>query len=303
MMMTALAIAGGVCFGENDDAVAGKVEMPERGICAHRGDRADYPENTVAAIKAAIGEYGLPPGGWERARVAVLGDSITDPGQTNSQHVYWQYLAKWFDWDARVYGISGHRWLHIPGQTDRAIAEMGDDVDAFLIFVGTNDYAAGDPLGEWFMETEGEVNWWGTMRNLKHRKLSKDEKTLRGRINIALEKIRKRYPDSQIVILTPTKRSVFTWNHQADEDWTNTSGLHLEDYVKVIREGAELWGCPVIDLHAEAPLVPRLADEYAKLYRSKDADLLHPNTEGHRRLATVIYKRLQSIPSTFRKHR
>ena len=90
---------------------AGEVKMPECGVCD-------------------AGEYDLPPEGWERARVAFLGDSITDPGQTNSQHVYWQYLAKWFDWDARVYGISGHRWLHIPGQTDRAIAEMGDDVDA-----------------------------------------------------------------------------------------------------------------------------------------------------------------------------
>lgn len=253
---------------------------------------------------AGDGEFAPSTSDWRDLRVAVLGDSISDPRwQCTFNTLYWQFLSKWLAWDTKAYAVNGHQWTGIPGQTDKAIAEMGDDVDAFLIFVGTNDYSSGAPLGEWFTEEEGEVNWWGKTHKLKHRTLSKDPKTVRGRINIALEKIRKRYPDSQVVIMTPIKRGIFAWNHQADEDWTNTSGTRLEDYVKVIREGAELWGCPVVDLYAEAPLLPRLADEYSKLYRSQAADMLHPNTEGHRRLAEVIYRKLQSIPSTFRRWR
>lgn len=35
-------------------ALALCVPMPERGVCAHRGDCADYPENTVPALLAAV---------------------------------------------------------------------------------------------------------------------------------------------------------------------------------------------------------------------------------------------------------
>ena len=257
---------------------------------------------TMKPAAEPSGEFGPPPADWRGAKVAVLGDSITDPGQVKCNRVYWQYLSAWLGWEAKIYGISGHRWDHIPGQIDRAVKEMGDDVDAFFIFVGTNDYAQGVPLGEWYEEKEGEVNWWGKMRKLKHRTLSMNPGTVRGRLNLALEKLRRRYPDAQVVIMTPTKRAAFRCsetNVQADDDWTNTIGLHLEDYVKVVREGAEIWGCPVIDLYAEAPLLPRL-DEFAKVYRNAQTDRLHPNSEGHRRLASVIYRRLRAIPATFR---
>ena len=74
---------------------------------------------------------------WEGAKVAVFGDSITDPAQTNSQRVYWQYLADWLKWNPAVFGISGHSWSNMPGQIDRAENAMGDEVDAVTIFLGT----------------------------------------------------------------------------------------------------------------------------------------------------------------------
>lgn len=243
-----------------------------------------------------------PKTGWEHLRVGILGDSITDSNQTRTQKVYWQYLAEWYQWDKHVYGISGHTWGNIPGQIDRMIAEQGDNLDAVLIFVGTNDYASGLPLGEWYEEIPGKVNWWGTEIDNRQRKLSRNGGTLCGRVNLALEKLRKRYPDIQIVIMTPTKRGYFKYseqNVQAGDDWQNTAGLHLEDYVKTIRAGAEIWGCPIIDLYAEAPLLPQLP-EHAKLYRNGETDLLHPATAGHERLARLIYARLSAIPGTYR---
>lgn len=250
------------------------------------------------------GDFATPPRGWRGVRVGVLGDSITDKGQTGGQNVYWQYLSKWLEWDAHVYGISGHQWAQIPGQTDRLIQDMGDDVDAIFIFVGTNDFASGVPLGEWYTYEEGQVNWWGQMRTLKRRTLAFDPNTVKGRINISLRKLKTRYPDAQIVILTPTTRAFFQCaptNVQPAMDWPNTLGLYLDAYVQASREGAAIWGCPVIDLHAEAGLVPLEKDAYAKCFRNKDTDLLHPNSEGHRRLAELIYCRLNALPATFRR--
>ena len=59
---------------------------------------------------------------WEGAKVAVFGDSITDPAQTNSQQVYWQYLTDWLKWKPGVFGISGHRWSDMPGLTSCGIS-------------------------------------------------------------------------------------------------------------------------------------------------------------------------------------
>lgn len=257
-----------------------------------------------SAADKEVGDFATPPRSWKNLRVGVLGDSITDKHQIKGNNVYWQYLTKWLNWDTHVYGISGHQWRHIPGQTDRMVKEMGDNVDAVFIFVGTNDFAGGVPLGEWYDYVEGQVNWWGKMRTLKQRKLSFDPNTVKGRINISLKKLKTRYPDSQIVILTPTTRAFFQCsptNVQPSMDWPNTLGLYLDSYVQAVREGAAMWGCPVIDLNAEAGLVPLEKGAYGKCFRNADSDLLHPNSEGHRRLAEVIYTRLNALPATFRR--
>ena len=91
---------------------------------------------------------------WRGARVAYLGDSITDKRQVEKgqNDTYWVYLEKLLGTESLVYGISGHQWSHIPGQTDKLIAEHGQEVDVIMIFVGTNDYNASIPLGEWYSE-------------------------------------------------------------------------------------------------------------------------------------------------------
>lgn len=63
------------------------------------------------------------------------------------------YLQEWLDAETYVYGISGHQWTQVLGQAARLKQDHGDDVDAIMIFLGTNDYNAGVPIGEWFTET------------------------------------------------------------------------------------------------------------------------------------------------------
>ncbi len=238
---------------------------------------------------------------WKNMNVAVLGDSITDKHQGHA--IYWQYLGKWLDWKIGAFGVNGHQWNGVSWQSEKMFKEMGDDVDAIFIFIGTNDYASGVPLGKWYDEEEGKINWWGKERTLKKRTLNKDAATVRGRINIALEKIKKRYPTAQVILMTPIRRGNFVagpTNVQPPENWSNTLGLHIEDYVDCVKEAAQIWSCPLIDLFSESGLLP-CHDEFVPYFRNAKVDRLHPNGKGHERLAKTIYYKLHSMPSTFRR--
>ena len=94
---------------------------------------------------------------WQGRRVAYLGDSITDPRNSGSKKKWWHFLQDWLQIEPYVYAISGRQWNDIPNQADRLLAEHGQDVDAILVFIGTNDYNAAIPIGEWFVETEDSV--------------------------------------------------------------------------------------------------------------------------------------------------
>ncbi len=77
---------------------------------------------------------------WAGKRVAYLGDSITDPKHKAAKTKYWGWLEQWLGITPYVYGVSGRQWSDIPRQTGKLKAEHGDDVDAIIILMGTNDY-------------------------------------------------------------------------------------------------------------------------------------------------------------------
>ena len=77
---------------------------------------------------------------WKGKKVAYFGDSITDPNIKASKVKYWGFLQDWLGITPYVYGVSGRQWNDIPRQADLLQKEHGDDFDAILIFMGTNDY-------------------------------------------------------------------------------------------------------------------------------------------------------------------
>ena len=242
---------------------------------------------------------------WQGKRVAYFGDSITDPRNDGSKLKFWNYLHNWLDITPYVYGVSGRQWNDIPRQAELLQKEHGDSVDAIIIFVGTNDYNNGVPLGEWYDEKEEQVMYGHgqpkTMVNRRRRYMKMDADTYRGRINIALDKVKRMYPTKQVVLLTPIHRAQFhrsDTNWQCTEDYTNQCGVYLDEYVTAVKEAGNIWAVPVIDLNAVSGLFPMM-DEYAQYFHDRDTDRLHPNDLGHERMARTMYYQLSALPCTF----
>lgn len=239
---------------------------------------------------------------WKGKRVAYFGDSITDPKHKASDKKYWNLLQDWLGITPYVYAVSGRQWNDIPRQADQLHAEHGDDVDAILIFIGTNDFNAGVPVGEWFTE-KPEMVMAGIhepkhMVERMHKTMCMTDSTYCGRINIALDKVKRMYPGKQVVLVTPIHRAGFyrsETNWQPTEEYRNKCGEYVSRYVDAVKEAGNIWSVPVIDMNALSGLYP-LMDEQTAFFNNKDTDRLHPNNEGHRRIALTLYYQLAALP-------
>lgn len=242
---------------------------------------------------------------WAGKTVAYFGDSVSDPGNNASKDKYWSFLSEWLGIKPYVYAVSGRQWDDIPRQAAKLRAEHGNDFDAIIIFMGTNDYNNAVPLGKWYDESMEPVEYghrYTKREELRMRRVpDKNPDTYRGRINIALDSLKRTFPDKQIVILTPIHRSGFyhsDTNWQVPEDYANRCGEYLDAYVKATREAGEVWAIPVIDLNSLCGLYP-LRDEHSRYFKDAGTDRLHPNDLGHRRIAQTLRYQLSALPCTF----
>ncbi len=243
---------------------------------------------------------------WAGKRVGYLGDSITDPNNGGGKvKKYWNFLQEWLGITPYVYGISGRQWNDIPRQAEKLKTEHGGEVDAIIVFIGTNDFNAGVPVGEWFTETESQVMAArGETQKLVtrvHRTPVLSADTYKGRINTGISQLKKLFPDKQIVLLTPLHRSLASFgdkNVQPDENYRNSCGEYIDVYVQAIKEAGNLWGIPVIDFNAVSGLNP-MVEEQLTYFFDAQTDRLHPNTLGQERMAATLMYQLLAFPATF----
>lgn len=264
------------------------------------------PSQAVAAIAAGdnsgneLTATAVHP--WKGKRVAYFGDSISDPKHKAADRKYWKLLQEWLGITPYVYAVSGRQWNDIPRQAEQLKKEHGNDFDAILIFIGTNDFNAGIPVGEWFTEKKEEV--MAGIHEPKHivermkKTMCMTDSTYRGRINIALDKVKRMFPGKQVVLVTPIHRAGFyhsDTNWQPTEEYRNLCGEYVSRYVEAVKEAGNIWSMPVIDMNALSGLFP-LMDEQTPYFNDKDTDRLHPNNEGHRRMALTLYYQLAALP-------
>ena len=106
-----------------------------------------------------------------------------------------------------------------------------------------------------------------------------------------------------------------------EESYANPLGLYIDDYARVIKETADVWAVPVIDLGSLCGLLPT-EPEHARYFRESTKerahtaaeaaaaepgtelalekhDLLHPNTDGQLRMAYALAWQLLGYPARF----
>ena len=238
---------------------------------------------------------------WAGKKVAFLGDSIIDERQLATNNTYPHLLESILGITPYVYGISGNQMHQILPQAQRLEAQHGQDVDAIIVFIGTNDYNHAVPIGEWFTDRRDSTTVNGNIRIVRrHRVRNMTNDTFCGRANIVMDYLKTHFPTKQIIFMTPIHRALFKSgnNIQPEEDFANALGLFLDSYVDAIKEMSNLWAVPVIDLNAISGLYP-VYDSYQGYFRNGEIDRLHPNTAGHTRMAYSIAYQLLGYPASF----
>ena len=203
-------------------------------------------------------------------KINFLGDSITEGhGVSRAENRYPDRLAARYGIIPMNYGISGTRIARqktpsfYPDHDKDFISrvdKMDKNADVVMVFGGTNDWGHGDaPLGEMADRTPY---------------------TFYGALHILYTSLIARFPGKPIIIMTPLHR---TNESDPNGNFGPRPGT-LRDYVNAIREVAEYYSLPVLDLYKESGLQP----EVPVILKKYVPDGLHPNDAGQEILAEKI---------------
>lgn len=211
--------------------------------------------------------------------IDFLGDSITEGvGVSEADNIYLNRMKRMCALRAaNNYGVSGTRIArqHTPSQNadfDRDFCmrctELNPDADVIVVMGGTNDFGHGDaPLGTPADRTPA---------------------TFYGACHYMMRSLAETYVNSLTVICTPM--------HRLNED--SLTGdckpapvAALRTYVRIMRETAEYYSLPVIDLFATSGIQPRV-EAMRQRYMP---DGLHPNDAGHEVMARRIAGFLRAL--------
>ncbi len=207
-------------------------------------------------------------------KIVVLGDSISEGvGTSGPDAVYHALVGKWGECREVVnHGIGGTRiakQLNPSSYYDQndfciRVENLEEDADIVIIFGGSNDYGHGNaPLGDFN---------------------SRDPYTFYGACHTLMTRLHERFLGKTIVIMTPI--------HRVDEfSWLDSNGQPLKTYVNIIREVAEYYSLPVLDLYAVSGIQP----EVPCIKEALCPDGLHPNDAGHVLMAERLYAFLKAL--------
>ena len=211
-------------------------------------------------------------------KINFLGDSITEGvGASSPDKCFVSVFAEKTGAICRNYGIGGSRIAKqkVPSENPRhdmyfssRVEDMDADADIIVVFGGTNDFGHGDAGLGMFSDRTADT-YYGGLHEL-------------------YLKLIERYPESKIVVLTPL--------HRLNED--NPRGdckdkpyAVLKAYVDMLRNVAEYYSLPMLDLYKVSgiqPKIPVMKETYMP-------DGLHPNDKGHAIIADKLMKFLKAL--------
>lgn len=213
-------------------------------------------------------------------KILFLGDSITEGvGVQNPENRFVDRIAAMTGALSLNYGVGGTKIQNMVFQYENQVKNesfimrvdrMEEKADVIVVFGGTNDWGEGD----------AEL---GSMQD-------RDPHTFYGACHTLFNKLLNKYPEAEILVLTPL--------HRRRETVPEADGLrHIEndtilvDYVNIIKEVAEFYSLPLLDLWKCSKMQPAVEIIKEKFM----PDGLHPNDAGHEILANRIINFLKTL--------
>lgn len=200
-----------------------------------------------------------------------LGDSQTDDAGNYKSVFFYDWLKDILGLSAtNNYGYSGTTIMPIEGQTRSFLeryASMSDDADLIVVWGGTNDYHYGHALGE--VDDTANTTFCGALNNLCKGLIAK-------------------YPQKDILFVTPTPRGNIT-----------SAVATQEEYADAIIDVCAKYCIPVFDAFRKCNM-PIIVDSDRKY----TADGLHLNDLGHEILGKsmanfILYGPMAGCQSAF----
>ncbi len=207
---------------------------------------------------------------WKGAKAAFLGDSITEGhGVSEESEIFLNLVKNKMGLsEAKNYGVWGTRFASQEDDNGLSYSvrfgKMDDNFDLIVVFGGTNDYGHGTaPIGDFNDRTD---------------------KTFYGSCHVLMSGLIEKYDGKTVVIMTPL--------HRENETTPNgATGEPLSKYVDIIKEVAEYYSIPVLDLWSLGGIQPAVRSNKERYC----PDGLHPNAEGHKLIARRLIGFLNTI--------
>jgi lysophospholipase L1-like esterase len=208
---------------------------------------------------------------WCGKKWNAIGDSITAPTDT-----YHKIISQNSGISAVNFGINGSRAAVLNKENaldDIALvtrmATFNNNADLCTIYIGTNDWGDGIPLG--VIDSTSNSDFYGAMNNVI--------------TNILTNK-----PTIRLALITPMRRWLNGNGVEITNDLTTTNknGNYLREFVNAVVDLGEKYSLPVLNLYDNSG-VNQLTHSTMLI------DKLHPSTAGKVRLATIIEGFISSI--------
>ncbi|MCI8566674.1 MAG: hypothetical protein HFI39_10215 [Lachnospiraceae bacterium] len=267
-----------------------RAQLYSRGGSLSREVSASWAGKKWASYGDSITEYG----GWQEYVTEYFGFAEhLNCGIENTTFTY----CDW-EWYANADGSYNSRYdcqgvMEAPAGTtvhelylaseDRISTQLPDDLDLVVIMGGSNDadYNISAPIGDLSYPL--------------------DETTFMGAVALTVIRVQRQCPDALVVLASPLSgRGPQVGDPEGVQQAYQTDGernrlwLTTQDYARAVKEVAEAFSIPYIDVFGSTGINPFNRSQYI-------ADNVHPNEEGKKAIARLMIGMLDDLKPVERK--
>lgn len=218
---------------------------------------------------------------WANKAITCLGDSITqgDSGEGGLIDSYVPRMQKWLQTTPTNAGLCGSKVTDVDGDgTASFIDRLGtiQDQDVVTIFGGINDFQWNAPLGKMSDSADTTSTFYGALKHI-------------------VVTLSAQNPKAKFMFITPMKTTKFQYHTYDDngELMKNGNGNTELDFVNAMKQVAEYYSIPVLDMYSRSNYNPYLPNQVG--HDNFTADGLHPTAHGYERIAQQIAKAINEL--------